>query len=86
MKHIRTRTVLIAGALAIGIAIPAVGSLYLTHSIGVDEVRGLKAFPREDRPPVAIVYFAFRVMVGIGLLMLLIVALGWFANRRGRLY
>jgi cytochrome d ubiquinol oxidase subunit I len=64
------------------IAIPLLGSLYLTHALDV-EVKGLKAFPREDRPPVAIVYFAFRVMVGIGLLMLLVVVLGWLALRRG---
>ncbi len=67
------------------VAIPKVGSLYLTHSWN-GEVKGLKAFSREDRPPVAIVYFAFRVMVGIGILMLLIVASGWWQRRRGRLY
>jgi cytochrome d ubiquinol oxidase subunit I len=65
------------------IAIPLVGSLYLTHALDV-EVKGLKAFPREDRPPVAIVYFAFRVMVGLGLAMLLVVVLGWVERRRGR--
>ncbi len=67
------------------IAIPAIGSLYLTHSFDV-QVQGLKAFPREDRPPVAIVYFAFRIMVGIGLLMLALVITGWVQQRRGRLY
>jgi cytochrome d ubiquinol oxidase subunit I len=67
------------------IAIPAIGSLYLTHSFDVT-VQGLKAFPREDRPPVAIVYFAFRVMVGLGLLMLALVITGWVQHRRGRLY
>jgi cytochrome d ubiquinol oxidase subunit I len=67
------------------IAIPAVGSLYLTHSLSI-EVQGLKAFPPEDRPPVAIVYFAFRIMVGIGLVMLLTVFMGWRAKRRGELY
>jgi cytochrome d ubiquinol oxidase subunit I len=65
------------------IAIPLVGSLYLTHALDV-EVKGLKAFPREDRPPVAIVYVAFRVMVGLGLLMLLVIVLGWVERRRGR--
>jgi cytochrome d ubiquinol oxidase subunit I len=49
-------------------------------------VKGLKAWPREDRPPVAIVYFAFRIMVGIGVLMLLIVAAGWWLKLRGRLF
>jgi len=66
------------------LAIPNLGSLYLTHDLDT-EVQGLKDFPREDRPPVAIVYFAFRIMVGIGLLMLLVVALGWLAWRRGDL-
>ena len=64
------------------ISVPDLASLYLTHSLDI-EVRGLKDFPREDRPPVAIVYFAFRIMVGLGLLMLLVVVLGWFALRRG---
>ena len=67
------------------IAIPWLGSLYLTHSLDV-EVKGLKAFPREDRPPVAIVYWAFRVMVGVGLLMLAVIVLGWVQQRRGRLH
>ena len=67
------------------IAIPALGSLYLTHEWD-GEGKGLKEWPREDRPPVAIVYFAFRVMVGLGLLMLLIVVLGWVQYFRGRLY
>jgi cytochrome d ubiquinol oxidase subunit I len=67
------------------IAIPALGSLYLTHSFD-GEVKGLKAFPRADRPPVAIVYFSFRIMVGIGILMLLVVVAGWVEQRRGRLY
>ena len=51
------------------IAIPKLGSLYLTHSWD-GAVKGLKDFPADQRPPVAIVYFAFRIMVGIGLLML----------------
>ncbi|MEP7281642.1 MAG: cytochrome ubiquinol oxidase subunit I [Rubrivivax sp.] len=67
------------------IAIPKLGSLYLTHDWN-GEVKGLKAWPREDRPPVAIVYFAFRIMVGIGVLMLLIVAAGWWMKLRGRLF
>ena len=66
------------------IAIPKLGSLYLTHDWN-GEVKGLKAWPREDRPPVAIVYFAFRIMVGIGVLMLVIVAAGWWQLKRGRL-
>ena len=42
---------------------PLLGSLILTHDVnGV--VPGLKDFPREDRAPVAIPFFAFRIMVG----------------------
>jgi cytochrome d ubiquinol oxidase subunit I len=67
------------------IAIPALASLYLTHSFD-GEVKGLKEWPRDQRPPVAIVYFAFRIMVGIGVLMLAIVALGAWQAWRRRLY
>ncbi|GIZ50452.1 cytochrome ubiquinol oxidase subunit I [Noviherbaspirillum aridicola] len=67
------------------IAIPKLASLYLTHDID-GEVKGLKEWPREDRPPVAIVYFAFRIMVGIAFLMLFTVIAGLVLWRRGRLY
>ena len=65
------------------IAIPRLGSLYLTHSWD-GEVKGLKDFPADQRPPVAIVYFAFRIMVGIAMLMLAVVATGFglMAKRR----
>jgi cytochrome d ubiquinol oxidase subunit I len=66
------------------IEIPKVGSLYLTHSWD-GEVKGLKDFPRDQRPPVAIVYFAFRIMVGMGLLMLAMVAVGQVLLWRGQL-
>lgn len=46
---------------------------------------GLKAFPVEERPPVAIVYWAFRIMVGMGLLMLAVGLYGAFVWARGRL-
>jgi cytochrome d ubiquinol oxidase subunit I len=66
------------------IAIPRVGSLYLTHSWN-GEVKGLKDFPPDERPPVAVVYFSFRVMVGIGLLMLCVVIAGLVLLARRRL-
>ncbi|MBJ7503818.1 MAG: cytochrome ubiquinol oxidase subunit I, partial [Polynucleobacter sp.] len=52
------------------ISIPKLASLYLTHSFD-GEVQGLKAFP-DKIPPVAPVFFAFRIMVGVGVLMMLI--------------
>lgn len=67
------------------IAIPKLASLYLTHDMD-GEVKGLKEWPKEDRPPVAIVYFAFRIMVGIGLIMLFVVITGLLLWRRGRLF
>lgn len=67
------------------ISIPKLASLYLTHDLN-GEVKGLKEWPREDRPPVAIVYFAFRIMVGIGLLMLATVCVGLVLWKRGRLF
>jgi cytochrome bd ubiquinol oxidase subunit I len=66
------------------IAIPKLGSLYLTHSWD-GAVKGLKDFPADQRPPVAIVYFAFRIMVGIGLLMLAVVVTGLFLLARKQL-
>jgi cytochrome d ubiquinol oxidase subunit I len=48
------------------IDVPYLGSLILTHSLD-GEVKGLKDFPVQDRPPVAIPFFAFRIMVGIGI-------------------
>ena len=67
------------------IAIPKLASLYLTHDID-GEVKGLKEWPREDRPPVAVVYFAFRIMVGIGMLMLVTVYIGLFLWQKGSLF
>ena len=51
------------------LAIPKLGSLILTHSAD-GEVKGLKAFPKDQRPPSEIVFWSFRVMVGIGFAML----------------
>ena len=58
------------------ISVPYLGSLIGSASLRSKEV-GLTDFPRADRPPVAIPFFAFRVMVGCGLLML---ALAWFGS------
>ena len=56
------------------IAIPKLASLYLTHDID-GEVKGIKEFG-DKHPPVGPVFWAFRVMVGTGLLML---AVSWFS-------
>ena len=65
--------------------VPLLGSLILTHDVnGV--VPGLKDFPASDRPPVAIPFFAFRIMVGLGVVMLVLVMLGWALRFGGRLF
>lgn len=50
------------------VAIARIGSLYLTHDLS-GTIQALDEFPRDDLPPVPIVFFAFRIMVGLGLLM-----------------
>jgi cytochrome d ubiquinol oxidase subunit I len=66
------------------IAIPGLSSLILTHDWdGV--VPGLKSFPKDERPPLAI-FYTFRVMVGLGMLMLLVAGLHVLLRLRGRLY
>ena len=67
------------------LAVPHLGSLILTHSWN-GQVKGLDAVPPDQQPPVAPVFFAFRVMVGIGILMLLVAIVGWMLRLRGRLY
>src|SRR6185312_7090289 len=52
------------------IALPRLGSIILTHTLD-GPVPALKNYPKQDRPRVWIVFFAFRVMVGIGLLLIL---------------
>lgn len=65
--------------------IPHAGSLILTHSWnGV--IKGLKSWPRSDIPPVPYVFFAFRIMVGLGLLMFAVGLAGLVLRLRGRLY
>lgn len=53
------------------VKIPYVTGLILTHSLD-GEVKGLKNWAPEDQPPVIIVFWAFRIMVGIGMLMVLV--------------
>ena len=54
---------------AAAVEIPYLGSLILTHSLN-GTVQGLNDFPADQRPPVWPVFFAFRLMVAIGFLML----------------
>jgi cytochrome d ubiquinol oxidase subunit I len=67
------------------IAIPHAASVYLTHSWN-GYVQGLKAVPASDRPNVPIVFFAFRIMAGIGILLLLLVIVSLALRWKGQLY
>lgn len=73
------------GEMKYPLAIPKASSLILKHSLDAP-LAGLDSVPRENWPRVAIVFWAFRIMVGLGFLML---ALGLFSlvqRWRGRLY
>ena len=65
--------------------VPALGSLILTHSWD-GQIPALKEFAREDRPNSTIVFWTFRVMVGLGVLMIALGAWAAWSRMRGRLY
>lgn len=67
------------------VSVPHLGSLILTHSWD-GEIKGLKSFPPDERPNSTLVFWTFRVMVGLGLLMIVLGVLGWILRRRGALY
>ncbi|MCE3261052.1 MAG: cytochrome ubiquinol oxidase subunit [Pseudoduganella sp.] len=66
------------------IEIPRLGSLILTHSLD-GTYPGLKEFPKADRPNALVVFWSFRLMVGLGLLMILLGLAGAWLRWRGRL-
>ncbi|MDQ8698296.1 cytochrome ubiquinol oxidase subunit I [Hyphomicrobium sp. LHD-15] len=67
------------------ISIPNFASVILTHTWD-GRIKGLKDFAPQDRPPVKPVFFAFRVMVGLGLLMIAAGLIGAFLWWRGTLF
>ena len=67
------------------VEIPYLGSLILTHSWN-GAIKGLKEWPADQRPPVGPPFFAFRIMVGIGVIMLLIVVVGQVLQLSRRLW
>ncbi|MBC7993796.1 MAG: cytochrome ubiquinol oxidase subunit I [Rhizobacter sp.] len=62
------------------IGVPKGASLILTHE-AEGEIKGLNEF-KGAHPPVAPLFFGFRIMVGVGMLMLLVSWLGWWLYRR----
>jgi len=67
------------------ITIPKLASLILTHDLN-GKVRGLNHWPAEEHPPVAPVFWSFRVMVSIGLLMIATGLVAGFLYWRHRLF
>ncbi len=61
--------------------LPGLLSFMAYHSTSA-EVKGLKAWPKEERPPVLLVFTAFKIMVGLGFLFILLMIIGWFLRNR----
>jgi cytochrome d ubiquinol oxidase subunit I len=61
--------------------IPGVLSFLGYHDVNA-EVKGLKEFPKDERPPVLLTMLSFRIMVGLGLLFPLLTVIGFFLRRR----
>jgi cytochrome bd ubiquinol oxidase subunit I len=64
-----------AATMRYAVEVPVLGSVILTHST-TQGIQGLKDWPADQRPPVAFPFFAFRIMVGIGLIMLAVAIIG----------
>ena len=63
------------------LSIPKGLSILAFHN-GNAEVRGLKDFQKEDRPPVIPTFLSFRLMAGFGMLFILLSFLGWIFSRK----
>ncbi len=74
-----------AATVKYSIEIPKASSLILKHSLDAP-LAGLDTIKRTDWPNVPLVFWSFRVMVGLGFLMLGIGVLSLFARWRGKLY
>ncbi len=61
--------------------IPGLLSILAYHT-PTATVKGLKDFPKEERPPVTLTFVAFRLMVGLGLLFVVLTVWGWFKRKK----
>lgn len=68
-----------------GLAVPGLLS-YMVHGNFRDPVNGLDKIPREDWPPVAITFYAFHLMVGLGLVFIVLTLLASYFRWRGTLF
>lgn len=67
------------------IEIPKLASLIVTHSLD-GKIAGLKEVPKEERPYVPLVFFSFRIMVAMGVMMLAVGIFGMVLLHKKRLY
>ncbi|SDJ83757.1 cytochrome ubiquinol oxidase subunit I [Billgrantia gudaonensis] len=67
------------------VGIPSLASVILAHD-PAGEVPGISEVSPQEQPPVWLVFWSFRVMVGLGLLMIAVVVAGLWLRRGGRLY
>lgn len=67
------------------VKIPNLLSVLITRTWD-GKVKGLKEFQREERPPVVPVFFSFRLMVGIGLVLFALSWMAWFMFLKGKLW
>jgi cytochrome d ubiquinol oxidase subunit I len=67
------------------LAVPRLGSLVLTHEWD-GEVKGLKDWPPDQRPFSPVVFWSFRIMVGLGMLMILVGIVSLWLRWRKALY
>jgi cytochrome d ubiquinol oxidase subunit I len=65
--------------------VPHLGSLILTHEWN-GTIRGLKSFPKEDRPNSTLIFWTFRIMAGLGMLMILMSIVGVAMRKGGKIY
>ncbi len=66
------------------LGIPKLMSLLAFHDPDA-EIKGLKEFPKELRPPVFITFASFKGMAALGMLFLLLTAISWYLSRKDRL-
>ena len=74
-----------AGTVRYALEVPKLSSLILKHDLSAP-LPGLDTVPRENWPPVPVVFWSFRIMVGLGFAMLGLAVLSLVARWRGRLY
>ncbi len=74
-----------AGRVRAAIEIPLLSSLVLKHDLHAP-MAGLNSVPRADWPPVAVIFWTFRIMVGLGLAIFALGITSLVARARGRLF